>query len=93
MKEVRELLQSGEKEKAAELAGRYFVGEITPTEAGDQFGDFGGNQPFGSLCVTVDGLPAESGFGKGDGKSRVRYGRDVFSEYLFCFLSGSYVRI
>lgn len=54
LKEVRELLQSGEKEKAAELAGRYFVGEITPTEAGDQFGDFGGNQPFGSLGVTVE---------------------------------------
>lgn len=54
LKEVRALLLKGEKEKAAELARRYFVGEIVPTKAGDQFGDFGGNQPFGSLWVTVE---------------------------------------
>lgn len=54
LQEVRDLLQAGKKEKAAELAGRYFVGEITSTKAGDQFGDFGGNQPFGSLWVTVE---------------------------------------
>ncbi|WP_251622176.1 glycoside hydrolase family 95 protein [Odoribacter lunatus] len=51
---IRELLKQGEKAKAAELAERYFIGETTPTAAGDQFGDFGGNQTFGSLFVTVE---------------------------------------
>ncbi len=51
---IRELLKQGEKAKAAELAERYLVGETTPTAAGDQFGDFGGNQTFGSFMVTVD---------------------------------------
>ena len=51
---IRELLKQGDKAKAAELAERYMVGETTPTVAGDQFGDFGGNQTFGSFLVTVD---------------------------------------
>lgn len=52
--EVRALLKKGDKAGAAALAERYFIGEITPTAAKDQFGDFGGNQTFGSVMVTVD---------------------------------------
>ncbi len=52
--EIRELLKKGDKKGAAALASRYLVGETHPTVAGDQFGDFGGNQPFGSLFVKAD---------------------------------------
>lgn len=52
--EIRDLLKKGEKKKAAEIAGKYLVGETTPTAAGDQFGDFGGNQSFGSLLVRLE---------------------------------------
>lgn len=54
LEEIRELLKKGDKAKAAEIADQYLVGETYPTAAGDQFGDFGGNQTFGSVFVTVD---------------------------------------
>lgn len=54
LKTIRELLKQGKKSEAAKLAERYLVGETVKTAAGDQFGDFGGNQTFGSFTVTVD---------------------------------------
>lgn len=54
LEEVRALLKKGDKRKAAEIAEQYFVGETTPTAAGDQFGDFGGSQTFGSVTVQVE---------------------------------------
>lgn len=54
LKEIRALLKKGDKEAAASLAGKYMVGEVFPTEAGDQFGDFGGQQPFGSFLMTLE---------------------------------------
>lgn len=51
--EIRRLLVKGDKRQAVELAEKYLTGEIHPTVAGDQFGDFGGQQPFGSVFVTV----------------------------------------
>lgn len=54
LEEIRSLLKSGNKADAAVLAERYMIGETVATAAGDQFGDFGGNQTFGSVLVTVE---------------------------------------
>lgn len=55
LEKIRELLKEGRKAEAAEIAEQFFIGEIKPTKAGDQFGDFGGSQTFGSVFVTVEG--------------------------------------
>lgn len=54
--EIRSLLAQGKTEEAGKLANTYMVGEISPAKGGAEFGDFGAQQPFGSLLITIDGI-------------------------------------
>lgn len=49
--EVRQLLVDGKIEEAARLAEKYFTGETHQAKASGEFGDYGSQQPFGSLFV------------------------------------------
>ena len=53
---IRSLLTQGRTAEAGRLANTYLVGEISPAAGGAEFGDFGAQQPFGSLLVTIDGI-------------------------------------
>lgn len=54
--QIRSLLTQGKTAEAGKLANTYLVGEISPAAGGAEFGDFGAQQPFGSLLVTIDGI-------------------------------------
>ncbi len=53
---IRSLLAQGKTAEAGKLANTYMVGEISPAEGGAEFGDYGAQQPFGSLLITTDGV-------------------------------------
>lgn len=60
LKEIRSLLQKGETGKAGKLANTYLTGEISNAPGGAEFGDYGAQQPFGSLFITIDGIDSAS---------------------------------
>ncbi|MEG1586920.1 MAG: glycoside hydrolase family 95 protein, partial [Bacteroidales bacterium] len=49
---VRELLAEGKIKEAEKLAQRHFTGKINPATDSGEFGDYGAQQPFGSLFIT-----------------------------------------
>ena len=52
--EIRALLREGKAKEAGELANTYLTGEIQEAPSEAEFGDYGAQQPFGSLFVRVD---------------------------------------
>ena len=53
---IRSLLAQGKTSEAGKLANTYMVGEISSAKGEAEFGDYGAQQPFGSLLITTDGI-------------------------------------